>query len=361
MKELYIGALTGTSMNSFDAAVFNFETKVPALVAHYSLPFPSSLRERLTHLSLNPHTLQEYVQTEQAVSQCFVRCIQALLEDEAVTPQDIVALGIHGQTVLHETETDRRATLQILDPNHVSAQCGLPVVSDFRRRNLVEGGEGAPLAPLVHRLLFQSNSENRAVVNIGGIANITQLPTDGALQGFDTGPGGALLDEWSQLHLGQDYDESGQWARGGTVQEALLTALLKDDYFIRMPPKSTSREYFNRDWLEGVIADYPTEPQDVQTTLTELTARSIAATVKDSEASQLLVAGGGARNTYLMERLRAALEIPVAATDDYGLDVEWVECCLFALLARMRLNQEKVDLREVTGGNAAVLGAIWSA
>ena len=335
MSALYLGALSGTSMNSIDAALFDFASEQPQPLARHAADFPDLLREKLQHLALNPHSLKEYAMAEYALSQCFAECIQALLESADVEPAQIAAAGIHGQTLLHQPTEEPPLTLQLLNPSLISAQCGIPVISDFRRRDLAEGGEGAPLAPLAHQRLFHSATENRAVVNIGGIANITWLPADGPARGHDSGPGGCLLDEWSQLHLGEDYDEDGQWGRTGEIQEKLLQAMLKDPYFELSPPKSTSREYFCRDWLEGLITDHPASPVDIQATLTELTARTLAMALQaDPLAVQtVLLCGGGARNTFLRERLAEQVSMPVELTDAHGLEAEWVECFLFALLA----------------------------
>ena len=211
MSTLYIGALSGTSMNSIDAALFDFAPQQPKLLAHHAIPFPDLLQEKLQHLILNPHSLRECALAEHALSQSFVQCIQALLESSTTTPDRITAAGVHGQTLLHQAGKEPPLTLQLLDPSQISAQCGISVISDFRRRDLAEGGEGAPLAPLAHYRLFHSATENRAVVNIGGIANVTLLPAERPAQGYDSGPGGGLLDEWSQLHLGEEYDRNGQW------------------------------------------------------------------------------------------------------------------------------------------------------
>ena len=241
MSSLYLGALSGTSMNSIDAAIFDFDHQPPKLLASHAAPIPDLLREKLHHLSVNPHTLHEYALTEHALSQSFARCILALLEDSGLPAEQVTLAGIHGQTLLHQTRDAPALTLQLLDPNLISAQCGLAVVSDFRRRDLAEGGEGAPLAPLIHQHLFHCDTEHRAIVNIGGIANVTLLPKDGPVQGFDTGPGGGLLDEWTQLHKGESHDHEGAWARNGTVQDALLEQMLRDPFFPQSPPKSTSK------------------------------------------------------------------------------------------------------------------------
>ena len=364
MSELYLGALTGTSMNSFDAALFDFQPDRPELIARHAAPFPPTLQDKLHHLIVNPHPLREYALAEHALSRCLAQCIRDLLATAARPPAQIRAAGVHGQTLLHQTEGEPALTLQLLDPNLVSAQCGLPVVSDFRRRDVAEGGEGAPLAPLVHELLFRTGAEHRAIVNLGGIANLTLLPPDGPVHGFDSGPGGGLLDEWCRLHRDQDFDRDGQWARTGTVQDGLLEAMLADPYFARPPPKSTSREYFNRPWVESLIAEHPAGPADVQATLAELTARSIALALRHADApcQRVLLCGGGARNTYLTERLAALTALPVAATDAYGMEAEWVECCLFALLARRHRQGAATDLTGITGSRkAAVLGAAWPA
>ena len=343
---------------------FDFDSQPPKLLANHAAPMPDLLREKLHHLSVDSHTLHEYALTEHALSQSFAQCILALLKSGGLSPEQIALAGIHGQTLLHQTHDAPALTLQLLDPNLISAQCGLAIVSDFRRRDLAEGGEGAPLAPLVHQHLFHCDTENRAIVNIGGIANVTLLPKDGSMHGFDTGPGGGLLDEWTQLHKGESHDRDGEWARSGTVQDALLEEMLRDPFFAQSPPKSTSREYFGRTWAEGILSDHPASQEDVQATLTELTARSISDALNSAkpEIERVLLCGGGARNVYLKERLANRMEVSVEPTDAYGLDAEWVECCLFAHLAWLHDRKEAAELTGITGSRkAAVLGATWPA
>ena len=262
---------------------------------------------------------------------------------------------------------DRAFTLQIGDANIIAAGTGIDTVADFRRRDMAAGGQGAPLAPAFHQWRFQNDTKSRCVLNVGGIANITILPSGSdAVTGFDTGPGNTLLDGWTRQHLGRRYDENGDFARSGVASVALLETMLTDEYFDQAPPKSTGVEYFHEKFVASCIEDAglaDIEAADVQATLAELTAQTIAADIAKAEVdiAEVLVCGGGAHNQDLMQRLQTNLPTClVASTDDYGLHPDWVEAAAFAWLARRRINNEFGNLPSVTGAKTQqILGALF--
>jgi anhydro-N-acetylmuramic acid kinase len=277
----------------------------------------------------------------------------------------VKAIGSHGLTVRHQASGAYPFSLQIGDPNRIAHITGITTVADFRRRDVAAGGQGAPLVPVFHAAAFRSAEENRVVLNLGGIANITVLPADPAspVIGFDAGPGNGLLDFWMQRHKGQNYDTGGAWAARGRVIPDLLRALRDEPYFSLPPPKSTGKELFNPSWLGGKIRDFAaTEPVDVQATLAELTALSVAEAIGQyaSETRRLLVCGGGTHNADLLGRLRLLVGCPVESTEKFGIAPDWVEAMAFAWLARQTLLGQPGNLMEVTGANTpVVLGGIY--
>lgn len=357
--------MSGTSMDGVDAALCEFDSqRFKCLRARFTHAYAPPLRQQLLHLSQHLPLLgfQQWTQLEADVADAFVQAAAGALNASGLNAHDIAAIGSHGQTVFHAPP----ATVQLGDPNRIAAHTGITTVADFRRRDLALGGQGAPLVPAFHHAQFADASESRAVVNIGGIANVTFLPADSSpVSGFDTGPGNALMDEWCQQHRQQPYDANGDWAATGTVHNALLAALLSDEYFGRRPPKSTGRGDFN---LARCLTRFPAlntlAPADVQRTFCECTARSIAAAIQGATPApkRVLLCGGGARNALLVSRLQTLLAIPVESTDRYGLDVQWVEAVAFAWLAMRTLNRLPGNLPAVTGASApAVLGGIFPA
>jgi anhydro-N-acetylmuramic acid kinase len=296
--------------------------------------------------------------------------VNAALQKAGIPPQQIVAIGYHVQTIRHSPDSAVPYTAQIGDPNRIAARTGIDTVADFRRKDIAMGGQAAPLAPAFHRFLFRSSKEDRAVINVGGISNISYLPADhGApILGFDTGPGNTLLDYWTGQHCNTPFDEGGAWARTGTVIKELLARMLDDEPFFRQAaPKSTGTEYFNPDWLMTFLNSTASEslpPADVQTTLVELTVRTIAAALMElpSGIQNCYLCGGGAHNRYLMERLALALpECTVNTTAKLGLDPDFVEASAFAWLARERVNLRTGNIPEVTRAKqTTILGGIYA-
>ncbi|MGH8629996.1 MAG: anhydro-N-acetylmuramic acid kinase, partial [Burkholderiales bacterium] len=297
-----------------------------------------------------------------ALSRAYAQCANALLTEAGVAAVDVRAIGCHGQTVRHRPEAGY--TLQLVDGALLAELTGIRVVCDLRSRDIAAGGQGAPLVPAFHAAVFADAGRHRVIANIGGIANLTDLPRDGAVRGFDTGPGNVLLDAWAEQHLGTPHDEDGCWAGGGHVLPKLLQNLLGHPFFSRRPPKSTGREEFNPQWLRNKVSGSD-RPADVQATLVELTAMSLAQALRAycSSAEEVYVCGGGAHNAALMAALRRNLaDLPVHTTDKLGISADWVEASAFAWLAQRALLAQPGNLPAVTGAKGPrVLGAIYPA
>lgn len=367
MPDLFIGTLSGTSVDGIDAGLVRFSPK-PELVAARSLKFPEDLRLELLALgNPGPNEIDRLGQADVRLGRLFADAVNGLLKHAGVTPGQVRAIGSHGQTVRHRPALPYPFTLQIGDPTVIATATGIPVVADFRRKDMALGGQGAPLVPAFHEAVFRQAGENRVIVNIGGIANVTVLPGDSArtVLGFDTGPGNTLLDAWARKALHQPMDRDGAFAASGRVQAGVLAALLGDPYFAKPAPKSTGPEYFSPDWLQknfAALGDRP--PADVQATLLALTAQSIADAIRQLPGltrPAVYVCGGGAHNGALMRALQEQLpDSKVATTDALGLPVDWIEAMAFAWLAKQRLEEKPGNATAVTGASRpAVLGGIW--
>jgi anhydro-N-acetylmuramic acid kinase len=366
----YVGLMSGTSMDGIDAAVVEFGDHQCSVIATLSAAYPAELHKVLHTASRTPGacTIDKIGQLDHWIGECFRDAALAVLKQHNIDSSNVVAIGSHGQTLRHQPRAARPFTCQVGDPNIIAAGTGITTVADFRRRDIAIGGEGAPLAPAFHQWLFAKDNTDRAVLNIGGIANVTILPSSGMpVIGFDTGPGNTLLDGWSRQCRGKSFDENGIWSRSGNVCEPLLDAMLGDPYFSIAPPKSTGFEHFNGAWTRGKIAsvDGKIQPQDVQSTLAELSARTIAAAISAyaPALNELLVCGGGVHNQDLMRRLKSYLSgTDVDSTERFGLHPDWVEAVAFAWLAKRCLERLPGNLPEVTGATrSSVLGAIFPA
>lgn len=367
MPELFIGTLSGTSVDGIDAALVRF-SPAPALVASHSLKFPEDLRRDLLALGVpGANEIDRLGQADVRLGRLFARAVNELLRQAGVAPGEVAAIGSHGQTIRHRPALAHPFTLQIGDPNVIAAETGIPVVADFRRKDLALGGQGAPLVPAFHDAIFRQPGTDRVIVNIGGIANLTVLSGNPArpVLGFDTGPGNTLLDGWCRRCLNEPMDRNGAFAASGRAHPGLLAALLGDPYFQLAPPKSTGPEYFSADWLQRLLAATgEPAPADVQATLLALTARSIADAIRQLpglDRPAVHVCGGGAHNGALMRALQDNLPgSTVAPTDALGLPGDWIEAMAFAWLARQRLHQKTGNSPFVTGASRpAVLGGLW--
>ncbi len=365
MREFFIGLMSGTSMDGIDAVVVEFGAHTVTMLAAHEARYPEELRRRLGAAVEHPgHCgVDEFGQLDTWVGECFRDAALALIAAAKIDARRIRAIGSHGQTLRHGPAETHPYTVQIGNPAIIAAGTGVDTVADFRRADLALGGQGAPLVPRFHDWLFRTPDENRAIVNIGGIANVTVLPAgDGPVTGFDTGPGNTLLDAWIRRTRERPFDDGGEWAQGGSVDEDLLGRLLAEPWFGAPPPKSTGPELFNLEWLLpfGVAT---ANPRDVQATLAELTAASIAhaLTARAEPLSRAYVCGGGARNRDLMRRLASRLgDVEVDSTAAAGLDPDWVEAAAFAWLAKRRIEGLPGNLPAVTGASrATVLGGVY--
>lgn len=355
--------MSGTSLDGVDAVLADFSLTPPRIIGSQHIGFDPVLRAEL--LAFNQSGEDELARAALAANQLvrrYASAVQALLAHTQSNAQQIVAIGCHGQTVRHRP--DLGYTLQLNNPALLAELTGISVVADFRSRDIAAGGQGAPLVPAFHAAMFSHPQKNRVVVNIGGIANLTYLPTHGKIIGFDCGPGNMLMDAWCAAHTGHAFDENGVWAASGKVIPALLAALLETPYFQQRPPKSTGRDLFSSVWLQPFLhAEYAA--QDVQATLLQLTAQTIYQAVREScsGAQEVYVCGGGARNGALMHALSEAFNnsgVSVAVSDVLGIAAEQVEALAFAWLAQQTLNGKAGNLPAVTGAaHPCILGAIY--
>ncbi len=391
MSNLYAGSICGTSLDGIDVALVEFPDSSSArVVAYASSSLPDDLSDPMRAIVLDGATCNAltYGQLDQSFGVAIAEAVLALISASGRSPHDIAALGSHGINLLHAPDADIPVTLQIGDPNQIARLTGITTVADFRRRDVALGGQGAPLAPAFHAAVLSHPNEPRVVLNLGGIANITVLNPGQDVIGFDTGPANGLLDAWYVLHRQQiesgqvatriaepqhavdDFDRDGAWASSGHVLQPLLDLLMADSYFGRPPPKSTGKEHFNLAWLQRHLSELPAplganevQAKDVQATLAELTARTVCKSVLEHcpDTTSLLVCGGGAHNSDLMNRLAHHLpNVDVTSTQSFGVSPDHVEAAAFAWLARRTLNRQTGNLPSVTGASSgSVLGGIY--
>ncbi|WP_428100048.1 anhydro-N-acetylmuramic acid kinase [Candidatus Rariloculus sp.] len=363
MSELYVGLISGTSIDGVDAVLVMLDEHRCTLVHSRTTPYHKALHERVRTLIDNPTTtLVELGAVDVALGRFFAQCAIDLLDEAGVETAEVRAIGHHGQTVYHHPNGPEPFTLQLGDPNSLAARTGIATVADFRGLDVACGGQGAPLVPAFHEWLFGSSDEVRVVANIGGIANVTLLEPGQPTIGFDTGPGNTLLDGWISRCQGRGYDGDGRWAASGKVNEALLGRFLTEPYFSLDPPKSTGRELFNLGWTERYVHDLPKVPADadVQATLAELTAATVSRALDSREPDRLIVCGGGAHNSDVIARLSRLARCPVESSDAHGISPDWVEAAAFAWLARARLARTPGNVPTVTGADRAlVLGGAY--
>lgn len=359
----YIGLMSGTSLDGIDAVLVDFQVEQPRLLQRHFLPYDDNLRRELLALSHAERIdLHAFLQIDVRLGRLYARAVQALLDKARMAAERVAAIGSHGQTLRHHPQGTCPYTLQLGDPNTLAELTGITTVADFRRRDVAAGGQGAPLVPAFHAALLQQPGLDRIVLNLGGMANITCLPGAGdrPVSGFDTGPGNVLLDGWIMQHQGCRYDAEGRWAAAGEVLPELLERLLDEPYFARPAPKSTGRELFSLSWLRAHLRGNES-PVDVQATLLELTAASVAQAVAQQAADEVWACGGGVKNSALMQRLGARLAPrAVRSTAELGIDPQSIEAMAFAWLARQTLQGGSGNLPAVTGARrAVVLGGIY--
>jgi anhydro-N-acetylmuramic acid kinase len=358
--------MAGTSLDGVDAAIVDFSVQPPRLLGTHYVPYPDDLRAEAAALNVpGANEIDRAHRLASRLADLYGDAVRALLSASGSSADQVAAIGCHGQTIRHRP--DIGYTVQLGNGARLAERTAITVVADFRSRDVAANGQGAPLVPAFHRMWFGATDVDRAVVNIGGIANLTLLPVSGSVSGWDTGPGNTLFDLWTARNRNARYDAEGQWAAGGTVIPELLASMLGDDYFARTPPKSTGRDYFNLEWIDrycsvpsGVVK---WSAVDVQATLVALTATTIARAIDSNRFTEVYVCGGGANNRHLMTTLTAALRgRRVATTSALGLDPDWVEAVAFAWLARCAVRGEPGNLPAVTGADGLrVLGAIYPA
>jgi anhydro-N-acetylmuramic acid kinase len=374
--EYFIGLMSGTSLDGVDAVVAQFAPH-PRLVETHFLPYGSTLRQQvlaLQHPSENE--LENATLLGNTLAKLYAQTVRELLDKASLPIKKVRAIGCHGQTIRHQPNMHGNIgfSLQIGNAPLLAELTGITVISDFRARDVAAGGQGAPLVPAFHAEIFASDQKNRAILNIGGIANLTYLPNhqqkNRAIFGFDTGPGNMLLDAWINTHLNLEYDKNGAWASTGKIIPTLLDSLLQDHFFALPPPKSTGRDLFNQFWLAHRLKNTNFAPQDVARTLVEITAQTIVDALfqYSDDVDELYVCGGGAHNHLLMQAIEAQMQtkfsgnIPVKFTDAFGIGVDWVEAMAFAWLAKKCLAAETANLPAVTGAKGArILGNITQA
>ena len=377
MPGLYIGLMSGTSLDGVDGVLAQLGDApfTAQVLARASLDMPTALRQELLALNTpGPNEIHRAALAANTLVGLYAQLVEQLVHASKVSAQEVQAIGAHGQTVRHQPGAFDGVgyTVQLNQAALLAERTGIDVVADFRSRDLAAGGQGAPLVPPFHQALFGDPLEGRAVLNIGGISNLTFLPAQSelgdslGLLGFDCGPGNALMDAWCEQHTGARYDAQGQWAAQGQLHAGLLAALLDESFFTQKPPKSTGRDTFNRTWLDRKLANFaPIEPVDVQATLTELTARACAGSAHwaPGACGRWLVCGGGARNLFLMQRFQKLLpEVTLSTTQVLGVAPQDVEALAFAWLAQQALRASPASLPSVTGARGArILGAIYRA
>ncbi len=365
----YIGLISGTSVDSVSAVLVEFSDTRATLRAHYTQAIPSALKQQiLEFIEPGDNEIDRMCQLDRQLGELFATAALNLLSKANVPKVDVIAIGSHGQNIRHRPTLATPFTLQIADPNTIAQLTGITTVADFRRKDVSLDGQGAPLAPAFHHAFMRSDKIDRIVLNLGGIANITLLPHDStqSIIGFDTGPASGLLDAWISQEKNLPYDDNGQWAVSGTVDEELLKKLLADPYFNQAPPKSTGKEYFNLSWLKKFLSSEKYKPENIQRTLLELTAESIVRAIhdfSDFKSGEIIVCGGGVHNKFLLQRLaKLAAPLSVKSSAEIGIDPDWVEAMAFAWFAKNTLEKKPSNLPSVTGASRlAVLGGIYYA
>lgn len=361
---LFIGLMSGTSLDGVDAVLVSFEPE-PKIVFAHTYDLPVALVKNLLSLSQTDARihLDDVGRLDTELGQCFANVVTQCLQDAKVPADAVTAIGSHGQTLRHVPHGEHPFTMQLGNAHVIAEHCGIDTVADFRRRDVAAGGQGAPLVPAFHAAVFSDPEEERAVLNIGGIANLTLLHRDGQVRGFDTGPGNGMMDAWCRLHLNKNYDADGKFAASGKVHAELLQRCLRDEWFALSPPKSTGRDQFNLDWLQSKMRGLNVSTADVQATLTALSAQTIAdALQKEMPGCQrLLVCGGGSHNPVLMQHLRDLLPtMQINTTASHGLHPNYVEAVAFAWLAKEALASHPGNLPSVTGAKGLrVLGVLY--
>jgi len=364
MNDIYIGVLSGTSMDAIDVAAVDFSKHKPTIIDTFSAAIPSAYKTAcLKIINSGQCSLIELGELDHWIGDLFANTVLEFLQHTNIPKDKIAAIGSHGQTIWHAPDANRPFTMQIGDPNIIAVKTGLTTIADFRRADIAAGGKGAPLIPAFHQACFSSAAENRCVVNIGGISNISFL-SQGTVHGFDPGPGNCLMDLWTKQHFNLDYDKDGEIARSGKISPELLDLCMADPYFTKPAPKSTGLEYFNQQWLAAKLAKIKANitPADILATLLQITATCISQAILESNCSdaRIYLFGGGSKNLTLCTALSKQLDRTIQTTQALGIEPSWMEAALFAWLAKETYTRSKVDLTSTTGATQPViLGGIY--
>lgn len=360
-KELYIGVMSGTSLDGIDISLCAIDKSNFKVVSSKEFPYDDELKKDILKAISGDVTLKEYGEIDYRLGLMYSEAIRKFLNHFALNAKNITAIGLHGQTLWHEPKSRSPFSLQVGNASLVSKLIGIDVVSDFRSGDIALGGEGAPFAPVFHREVFKRLEKKTAALNLGGIANLTIL--NGGTIGYDAGPANILMDAWIQKNENKSFDEDSKWAREGVVDFALLSRLLEEPFFAKNAPKSTGRELFSIEWLEDKLYGFATRPQDVQRTLLELSVSVIAKEIKKYDVELVLACGGGANNSYFLEILAQKIDgIEVSTTDKFGVNGDFLEAMAFAYFAYKRVHNESLHLKSITGASRdGVLGALYAA
>ena len=362
MSELYIGLMSGTSVDAIDAVLMDFSKSMTQLVTSFSQPIGVNLKNDINRLISKNTWPQEIEQIDIEFANACTQAVHNLLATVAIEAKQISAIGSHGQTVFHAPNDTPGISIQIGNAQLIANHTKITTIANFRQADIDAGGQGAPLACAYHAETLRHKNEDRIVLNLGGIANITYLPAKVSenIIGFDTGPANGLLDAWIKKHRGLDFDVNGAWAKSGTVNYGLLKLMLEDEYFKQTPPKSTGREKFNLIWLQYMLDQYEefVTEKDVQATLTALTAQTISNAIQAwaPNTSRILLCGGGSSNPFLISQLQISLpNIPLETTSKYGIPEEWMEAMAFAWYAKRKLESKPANIPSVTGASKKVI------
>ena len=363
--DYYVGIMSGTSLDGIDAVLTDLNSQPPLLLNTFYQPYDKNLRSQILDLHQSGNNeLHLAAMLSNKLAHCYAKAVINLLNKHKIKSQSITAIGCHGQTVRHCPQAEMSYSIQLGNASLLAELTGITVVADFRSRDIAAGGQGAPLVPAFHQLLFQDPEISRVIINIGGISNITNLASNTKIVGFDCGPGNILMDSWCQRHLGTTYDKNGTWAESGEIIPALLEELMSFKFFSVPPPKSTGREVFNLTWLEKHLSGNEST-EDVQATLLQLTSRAITDTVLKwfPDTTEVYLCGGGSRNIALASRIQISLPgKKVAPTDVLGINADWLEAFAFAWLAKQNIQGVPSSIPSVTNAKGErILGAVYQA
>ena len=367
MSEFYIGLMSGTSVDAIDAVLMDFSKSSTHIVTSLCLPIDTKLRDAINQ-TIGKNTWPQNVEKIDLQFSCkSIKVIEALLSQTSIQKDQITAIGSHGQTIWHDPNGQSPCSIQIGNVKHIADKTGITTIGNFRKADIDAGGQGAPLACAYHEEVLRNKNEDRVILNLGGIANITVLPAQPSIEimGFDTGPANTLLDAWIKKHQNKEFDRNGAWAKTGKVNQELLDLMLSDEYFQSSPPKSTGREKFNLNWLQNILDQYEKtiSEKDVQATLASLTIKSVTNAVKSwaPQTKRVLHCGGGSHNTYLVSQLKEKLrEFLLEPTSAHGIPVDWMEAMAFAWLAKQKIEDKLGNIPSVTGArNKVVLGDLY--